>query len=154
VSVSRALRRLLRIRELEEEQGRLALESALGDLRRLEKAQAAAAERDRRGRRLVDRSAHTGEMHDRLAGLEETHASQRTTAALGPLIEDAELEAASSREEYLARRIERRQAETLRDEAEARDALKADRRNQQGLDDWFHNRLHRKASEEGRSKWG
>ena len=34
MAVSRALRRLLRVRELEEEQSRLALESALGELQR------------------------------------------------------------------------------------------------------------------------
>jgi hypothetical protein len=41
MAVSRALRRLLRIRDLEEEQSRLALESAIGDLNRLESTLAA-----------------------------------------------------------------------------------------------------------------
>jgi hypothetical protein len=53
MAVSRALRRLLRIRELEEEQGRLALESALGELHRLENALMATFERKHRGRSLV-----------------------------------------------------------------------------------------------------
>ena len=70
MAVSRALRRLLRIRELEEEQCRLALEAAIGELSRLEHAMAATAERDRRGRRLVEASARSGELRDRLAGLE------------------------------------------------------------------------------------
>jgi hypothetical protein len=43
MAVSRALRRLLRIRELEEEQCRLALESTLGELNRLESALAGPA---------------------------------------------------------------------------------------------------------------
>ncbi len=77
MAVSRALRRLLRIRELEEEQSRLALESALGELNRLEASLAAAVERERRGRRLVKASAQTGELPDRLAGLEETRAADR-----------------------------------------------------------------------------
>jgi len=47
MAVSRALRRLLRIRELEEEQNRLALESALGELNRLEYALEATIERGR-----------------------------------------------------------------------------------------------------------
>ena len=38
MAISRALRRLLRIRNLEEEQSRLAVESALVELRRLEHA--------------------------------------------------------------------------------------------------------------------
>ena len=86
MAASRALRRLLRIRDIEEEQSRLALESALSQLNRLEHALAATAERDRRGRRLVDASARTGELPDRLAGLEETRAAGRHAAALAPRI--------------------------------------------------------------------
>ena len=143
MAVSRGLRRLLRIRELEEEQGRIALEAAMGDLSRLRNAQAATAERGRRGRRLVSSSAVTGEFPDRLAGLEETRGAERLAAALAPRIADADEEVANLREDYLARRVERRQAETLIVEAEARDALDADRKSQQALDDWFRNRLHR-----------
>lgn len=147
MAVARALRRLLRIRELEEEQSRLALESALGDLNRLNHAQAANVERDRRGRRLVEASVHSGTSQDRLAGLEETRAANRFVLALAPRIEDAEQDVASLREEYLASRVERRQVETLILEAEAQDALESERKSQQGLDDWFRNRMHREASE-------
>jgi flagellar export protein FliJ len=147
MAVSRALRRLLRVRELEEEQSRLALESALGDLNRLSHTQAANVERDRRGRRLVEASVHKGTSEDRLAGLEETRVANRFVLALAPRIEDAEQDVASMREEYLASRVERRQVETLIQEAETQDALESDRRSQQGLDDWFRNRMHRKASE-------
>jgi hypothetical protein len=147
MAVSRALRRLLRIRDLEEEQGRLALESALGELRHLENALAAAVERDRRGRRLVEASARTGELPDRLAGLEETRAAGRRSAALGEWIADAELDVAALRQEFLARRVERRQAETLIQESEARDAVEDGRRGQQALDDWFRNQMHREAAE-------
>ena len=66
MALSRALRRLLRIRDIEEEQSRIALEAAIGDRRRLEQAQIAATERDRRGRGLVDASTQTGELTDRL----------------------------------------------------------------------------------------
>jgi flagellar biosynthesis chaperone FliJ len=148
MAISRALRRLLRIRDLEEEQCRLALESAMGDLSHLRHAQEASVERGRRGRRLVESSAHSGELTDRLAGLEETRAAGRRALALAPRVADAEQDVASLREEYLASRVERRQAETLIQEAVTRDALDAERRAQQGLDDWFRNRLHRRASEE------
>ena len=47
MAASRALRRLLRIREIEEEQRHVAVESAVAELKRLELAQAATAERDR-----------------------------------------------------------------------------------------------------------
>ncbi len=154
MAVSRALRRLLRIRELEEEQGRIALEAALGDLVRLKNAQAAAFERARRGRRLVGSSAVSGELADRLAGLEETRTAERLARALLPRIADADEEVASQREDYLASRVERRQAETLIQEAEARDALDADRKSQQALDDWFRNRLHRAELESQQARAG
>src|ERR1700679_4223812 len=128
MAVSRALRRLLRIRDLEEEQCRLALESAMGDLRRLKHAQEASVERGRRGRRLVESSAHRGELTDRLAGLEETRGAGRGHLARAPGVEDGEKEVSGLREEYLASRVERRQPETLIQEAEARDALDAERR--------------------------
>jgi hypothetical protein len=54
---------------------------------------------------------------------------------------------ATLREEFLAKRVERRQAETLIKETEARDAIEAGRRSQQNLDDWFGNRMHRKDAE-------
>ena len=151
MAVSRALRRLLRIRDLEEEQSRLALESALSELQRLKHALTAAAERDRGGRLLVGASARTGELPDRLAGLEETRAAARYAAALAPRIADAEVDAAALRLEYLSKRVERRQAETLIQEAEARDAIEAGRRGQQALDDWYSNRLHREHTETERS---
>jgi hypothetical protein len=147
MAVSRAMRRLLRIRDLEEEQGHLALEAALGELRQLENALAATAERERGGRRLVQASVRSGELPDRLAGLEETRAAERRAGALVPRIADAELDVASLREEFLLKRVERRQAETLIRETEAQDAVEAGRRGQQALDDWFGNRLHRTAGE-------
>jgi flagellar biosynthesis chaperone FliJ len=147
MAASRALRRLLRIRDIEEEQSRLALESALGELNRLERALAATAERDRRGRRLVQASARTGELADRLAGIEEGRAADRHRAALAPRIVDAELAVAALRQEFLARRVERRQVETLIQEAGAQDAIEAGRHGQQALDDWYGNRLHREEVE-------
>ena len=142
MAVSRALRRLLRIRDLEEEQSRLALEASLGDLHTLQHALAATTERDRRGRHLVQASALNGEIRDRTAGLEETRAADRFALVLGPRIADAEQDVISLREDYLEKRVERRQAETLIEEATARDTLDADRSSQQALDDWFGNRRH------------
>ncbi|MDR3751733.1 MAG: hypothetical protein P4K94_09640 [Terracidiphilus sp.] len=146
MAVSRALRRLLRIRDLEEEQCRLALDSAVGERNRLEYTLAATSERERRGRRLVAASAHSGELPDRLAGLEETRAAGRLAAVLVPRIAEAENNVAALQHEFLLKRVERRQAETLIQETEVRDAIEVERRSQQGLDDWYGNRLHRKQS--------
>ncbi|MGB6745720.1 MAG: hypothetical protein WBE38_18875, partial [Terracidiphilus sp.] len=117
------------------------------ELHRLERAQAAAAERGRGCRRLVAASALESQivhqLVDRLAGLEETLAASRTATVLARYAAEAEQNVASRREEFLARRIERRQAEALVRKTEAADALEASRRSQRALDDWYLNRLHR-----------
>lgn len=149
----RSLRRLLRIRELEEEQCRIGLEAALGELRRLEQAETAAAERGRRGRRLVAASASGADPSDRQAGLEEMRAAERMSRALAPRRWSREQEVARLRQAYLDKRVERRQAETLIAEAVAGEAREAERRGQQGLDDWFRNRIGRsKRAKEGQDR--
>ncbi|MGD0939170.1 MAG: hypothetical protein ABR905_05610 [Terracidiphilus sp.] len=152
MAASRALRRLLRIRELEEEQTRLALESTLGELNRLQNAMRATVERERQGRRLVEASARTGELPDRLAGIEEAHAADRLFAVLGPRIAAKEEESVVRRQEFMIKRIERRQAETLIEEAEAEEAIEADRRSQQALDDWYGSRQHHGGGDSERAK--
>jgi len=147
--VSRSMRRLLHIRNIEEEQCRLALESALGELNRLENALRSASERERRGRRLVETGVRGGELLDRVAGLEETHAAGRHTAALTPMIAASTLDVVTRREEYLSKRIERRQAETLIGVTEAQDAVVANRREQQGIDDWYRSRMRQAEAEAG-----
>ncbi len=147
--VSPALRRLLRIREIEEEQGRLAIESALGEFHRLERALAGTSEQERRGRRLIGASVTTGELSDRLAGLEEARLAARRAGLLTPRIEEAAGGVAELRQDFLGKRVERRQAETLIRETEARDAVDGDRRSQQTTDDWFRSRKYREAAEAG-----
>jgi hypothetical protein len=147
MAVSRAMRRLLRIRDLEEEQSRLALESAVGELHRLDHALESAVVRSRLGRRLVEASAHTGQLPDRLAGLEETRSATRHAEALGPRIEAKGEEVTERRQAFLLKRVERRQAETLIKETEAEEAIEAGRRGQQVLDSWFSSRLYREGTE-------
>ncbi len=143
MAVSRAMRRLLEVREMEEELRRGALESATGDLRRLEVALAAAKEQERGGRRLVAASVSTGEVVDRIAGLEETGAGRRHAAALKPRIAETERVVAARRGEFLAKRIERRQVETVIREREAGEAIETGRRTQREVDDWFLSRSRR-----------
>jgi flagellar export protein FliJ len=140
MAASRAMRRLMQVRALDEELRQAALESAVGDLRRMELALVASEERERNGRQQVTASVRTGELVDRIAGLEETRAALRHGAALKPRIAEAELEVARRRQEFLAKRIERRQVETLIQKTEAEDAVDAGRRAQRELDDWFLSR--------------
>lgn len=140
MAVSRALRRLLSVLELEEEQARIALERALGELRRLEAARSDAIERERAGRRLVAASAASGEMVDRLAGMEEGRTAQRLAGILKMRIAEAARQAAARREAFLAKRVERQQVRTLIEEAQAAQAADAGRRQQQSIDEWFLSR--------------
>jgi uncharacterized membrane protein YdfJ with MMPL/SSD domain len=147
MAVSSAILRLLRVLTLEEEQCERSLAVARGRLERLEQALAAVAARDRGGRRLIAASAGQGDTTDRLAGIEEARAAARGAEALAPWMREAEQEVAALREAYLAKRVERRQAETLVREAEAAQTLAAARRSQQALDDWYLNRRSGKAAE-------
>jgi flagellar biosynthesis chaperone FliJ len=152
MAVSRAMRRLLHIREIEEEQSRTALAAAVSDLRRLQAALLATFERDRRGRKLVVSSVTSGELADRLAGLEETRLAKRHATALAPRIVETERNVAVRRQELLGKRIEYRQVETLIQKVEEVDALDASRRSQHELDDWFLGRAVRVQQSQRRSE--
>ena len=145
MAVSRSMRRLLHIREMEEELSQAALEAALNELRRLQAVLAAARERERGGRRIVAASARTGEVTDRIAGLEEIKAGQSHAVALKPLAAEAELAVDSRRQEFGAKRTERRQVETLIRKIEAGDAAEAVRRAQKDVDNWFLDKTRRGA---------
>jgi flagellar export protein FliJ len=140
VAVSRVMLRLLRIRELEEEQNRAALESALGELNRLEHALESTLEWERTGRRMVAESTVTGVIADRLLGLLESRAAAQRSVQLAEQIAEATEEISIRRDALLRKRVERRQAETLVDEARAQQAVETLRREQHSLDDWFRNR--------------
>jgi hypothetical protein len=153
--VSNALRRLLRIRDLEQEQHQRALESALSELRQLEKALEQAAVRQRDGR-----TGFTASVLDRTPGLHqdpdlnsdresfrkplemqsalvETAIGKRHALALAPHISRAAAQAALRQKEFLLKRVELRQAETLIRETEAADAIEVLRQGQKSLDDWY-----------------
>jgi hypothetical protein len=51
---------------------------------------------------------------------------------------------ARRRQQFLAKRIERRQVETLIQKTEAKDAVDAGRRAQRDLDDWFLSRARQR----------
>jgi flagellar export protein FliJ len=151
MAVSRALRRLLHIREVVEEQRRLALDAALHELGRMEQALAATAKRESRGRRLVSLSARSNEPADRLAGLEQARAAAHHALHLEGRIESASEQVAELREDLLDARVERRQTEALIEGATARESVVAARRGQQALDDWFASRRFRQEGKEGGS---
>lgn len=150
MAASRTLGRLLHLLELQEEQARRVATEAAAEAHRLHSAQSNAAAREREGRRLVGASARTGAVADRVAGLEEIRIARRVAAMLTPLIEAAEREEERRRQEFLARRTERRQAETLLDAAERSAARAETRRAQQTADDLHLGRMGREHGRGGR----
>lgn len=137
MAVSRGLQRLFEVRGLEEELSQVALEETVGGLRLLESALDAARERERNGRRHVTVNAASSDAADRIAGLEETRAASRRAKALKPRIAEMAVEVAARRGEFLRKRMERRQVETLIQKTKAADELMAGRRAQRVIDDWF-----------------
>jgi hypothetical protein len=135
--VSNALKRLLRIRDLEQEQHRITLESALDELRLLEEALVRASARERDGRSSFAASMQTRELTERHSARVETTIGSHQAHALEPRVARAEAEAAFRRQEYLLKRMERRQAETLIRATEAADAIEKARQSQQALDDRY-----------------
>jgi hypothetical protein len=143
--MSRALRRLLHIRGIEEEQRRLSLETALGELESLKLACRAAAERERQGHALMETGAKSGDIADRQAGLVEADGAHRRALVLVPRIAASEFETTERRREFLDKRVERRQAETLLEKTEAADAMESERRSQSVIDDLYGTRRHHSA---------
>ena len=142
MAAGRSLSRLHGLLALEEEQAQGALESSLAQVRLLENAIASVRSRESVGRRLLALSIHNGEAIDRHAALEEVAAARRSERALRPRLIQAEQAAIRMREQFLAKRVERRQVETLLTEAKAREAAERSRRAQQSLDDWYLGRLN------------
>jgi len=148
MAISRALKRLLRIRDLEEEQSEIALNSAMGELRRLEQALVVTGERKRLGRAMMEQGIRQGELFERVAGIEEQELATRMVRALEPRLAAQQNEVRLRREAYMEKRVERRQVETLLEEAAKREQMESDRRTQQGLDDWFSSRQFQQALNE------
>jgi hypothetical protein len=148
MAVSRAMRRLLQVLKIQEEECYAAMELARTELKLLEQALTRNVERERAGRRLLAASAASSEINsriadqiaDRTAAIEEARVANRIAAALAPRIAELESAANARQQEFLGKRVERRQAETLIEEAEALKSSAAARRAQRDLDDWFRSR--------------
>jgi len=146
VPVSNALRRLLQVREVEEDQHKAALALALGELRSLENALRAAEARERAGRAHIAAGAHSPDPADRIAAMVEAEAGRHAVHVLARRVNAAAAGAAALRAEYLAHRIERRQLGTVIRETEEQEEAGQTRSQQQKVDEWFGVRRHARAS--------
>jgi flagellar biosynthesis chaperone FliJ len=136
MALSASLRRLLSIRQAEEDRSQSEMERANTELQRLESASARAQERGKSAQGLVASSVQTGELLDRVAGLQEIATVKRTQEVLRKRIRAAADDAQHKQQEFMSKRIARRQVEALIDAKsnEARTAF--DRKAQSALDDW------------------
>jgi flagellar biosynthesis chaperone FliJ len=133
----RILRRLRDIRQAEEEQSHAAMESAIAELERLITGLEETRMRIRRARQLIASSAQTGEFVDRIAGLEEIRLADLMAKTVAEYIHSAENTAQQKKREFLDKRIERLQVETVNEAMQARDAAEVNHKSQIALDDWY-----------------
>jgi hypothetical protein len=138
------LRRVYNIRIAEERQLNAQMESALAKLRLLQNGLTAALKSAKQARALIVSSANTGEPVDRIAALQESRAAEHKRKVIQERIAAAEVEIASLRQEFLIKRIERRQVDSLLDVARARLEVEENRKSQSELDDWHLSQRNRK----------
>ena len=138
------LRRLHNIRKVEERQRNAQMELALAKLRLLQNAFTAALKSTKQARALIASSINTGEQVDRIAALQESGATEHRCRILQERIAAAEVEVASLRQDFLIKRRERCQVESLLDAAHARREVEENRKSQSVLDDWHLSQRNRK----------
>jgi flagellar biosynthesis chaperone FliJ len=148
MSLSRSLQKLLRIRGVEEEQRRRALEASEAELGTLVQNAKIARQTEQLGRRREVAGMVSGEITERQAGLVECAGAQKRSRILAARIVVAETETAAGRQAFLEKRVERQQVETLVEQAAAREAVETLRRSQRDVDDWFGTRNHRKTEDD------
>ena len=132
----RRLRRLHALRMIEEQNQASLLDAAAANLRRLNEALDGARIRDANGRDLLSAGVRNGEMLDRIAGLEESASAARLSSVICQRLRRGEAEFRQIRQQFLLKRLERSQAETLFHSAVEREAQEALRKGQIALDEW------------------
>lgn len=140
---ARALPRILQIRQVEEDHLKARLEAALAKLARLVDSEKATLERERRGRALLLEAIHSDQLQDRHAEMLEIGLAQKLRRATSLKIEEAREAVRQVRAQYMAKRAERRQLETLIEAKRAREAHKASRRQQETVDGQYTSRRFR-----------
>ena len=134
------LERLWRLRELEEEQSRLELESGVAERNRVAQELAEVTAEAARNRREFAARLGDSDTAARTGALVELGRARRWQSAIRPQLDKAEADVELRREEFLARRTTRRQVETLLDREREAARIETARRAQQMLDDWYGRR--------------
>jgi len=141
------LQRLLRLRELEEEQSRVALQAAAGGRDRIALELAIARQRQVREREnFVERIGDSDTAARTGAGMAMEQARGQQMRVM-PRLKELEAEVTRRRGDFLTRRKERRQVEVLVEQDQENARTEVARRAQQMLDDWYGRRLLRQAAQ-------
>jgi len=134
------LRRLCALRRLQELDQAAQLELARAELARIEGAMREAELRKGAGRLLFSAGAQRGDLGDRVTGIEEVAGATRLGQAL-LLRQSAALELVRRMQaQYLFKREQRCQVETLLRIESEREALIEQRKSQSSLDEWHRTR--------------
>jgi flagellar export protein FliJ len=141
MAVRRVLARLLRLRELEEEQRRLELEAAVGERNQMAQEMSRAEERQARGRKSFVAGLGEPDSAGRFGGVMEMEHARRLQQLIEPRLVAAEDAMLRRREVFLTSRTGRRQVEILVERQEETERESAMRRAQQMLDDWYGRRV-------------
>ena len=136
----RVLSRLVRLRELEEEQGRLSLEDAVRRRGRVCEEMDHAKKETEMGRMSFLNGVARRDALGRTGGLIGMEIGVRECARVAPRLQGADREVELQREEFLRRRTARMQVESLATEARNLAEAEVAQRAQQILDDWYGRR--------------
>lgn len=140
------IRRLCTLRRLEEQHRATLVEEARQTLQGIDGALKRSGEQRDQGRALVTESIAADCVEDRIAGMEEVENAKRRLRTLLTAKTRVEQQLLQSREEFLSKRTERRQADAVLDVRLQEEARTAERRSQSELDDWHRMAHHRPAS--------
>jgi len=138
--IRRALPRLLRLRQIEEEESRQALEIAAAERNRAECEFARTVEHYAQSRRQFTAGVLRQNSLDRTGALLEMEQADRDRLVALPALHAANSKEARLKTGFLARRTERRQVEALVETQQRKGNAEDMRRVQQMLDDWYGRR--------------
>jgi flagellar export protein FliJ len=137
VQLSKALERLHSVRKIEEQQQEAELNEVTAELYRLRGMLDRVHQRIETARALASASIGNGMIEDRFSALEETVLLGRLATVLVKKVKLADQRLLEARAQLLAKRIERRQVETLLDAAQRQVEKDENRKSQQSLDEWY-----------------
>lgn len=135
------LSRIRELRRLEEQQQAALLASGKKKLEQVDEALHSLKVGRLEGRTLFGEGSRKGDLASRIAGAEQIAYSTRKTGDLMRLKAYFQNSVEKLHEQFLSKRAERCQAESLLDAVLEEEATEADRKGQSALDEWYRSAL-------------